>query len=112
LYSGASACDLAMNAACASASSGGEAVVRVATGLNPECFVRLSVPSLVEIRGGVFNERMTVSKGRGPREPRSDAARNHEALAQPRQADPDWDATCRRLLATFIEGLRTARGAR
>jgi AcrR family transcriptional regulator len=27
-------------------------------------------------------------------------------LAQPRQPDPDWDATCRRLLATFIKGLR------
>ena len=33
-------------------------------------------------------------------------------LAQPRQPDPDWDATCRRLLATFIKGLRTARDAR
>jgi AcrR family transcriptional regulator len=28
-------------------------------------------------------------------------------LAQPRQPDPDWDATCRRLLATFIQGLGT-----
>jgi hypothetical protein len=28
-------------------------------------------------------------------------------LAQPRQPDPDWDATCRRLLATFIKGLGT-----
>jgi AcrR family transcriptional regulator len=27
-------------------------------------------------------------------------------LAQPRQSDPDWDATCRRLLATYISGLR------
>jgi AcrR family transcriptional regulator len=26
-------------------------------------------------------------------------------LAQPRQADPDWDATCRRLLATYLAGL-------
>jgi AcrR family transcriptional regulator len=33
-------------------------------------------------RGRVFNERMTVPKERGPREPRSDAARNHEALAR------------------------------
>jgi AcrR family transcriptional regulator len=30
----------------------------------------------------VFNERMTVPTGRGPREPRSDAARNHEALVR------------------------------
>jgi AcrR family transcriptional regulator len=28
-------------------------------------------------------------------------------LAQPRQPDPDWDATCRRLLATYVNGLRT-----
>ena len=27
-------------------------------------------------------------------------------LAQPRPTDPDWDATCRRLLATFLRGLR------
>jgi len=33
-------------------------------------------------RSGVFNERMTVPKGRGPREPRSDAARNREALVR------------------------------
>src|SRR3984893_9319423 len=27
-------------------------------------------------------------------------------LAQPRQSDPEWDTTCRRLLATYISGLR------
>lgn len=27
-------------------------------------------------------------------------------LAQPRPADPDWDAACRRLLATFLRGVR------
>lgn len=27
-------------------------------------------------------------------------------LAQPRQPDPEWDATCRRLLTTFVNGLR------
>jgi len=27
-------------------------------------------------------------------------------LAQPRPADPRWDATCRRLLTTFLRGLR------
>jgi AcrR family transcriptional regulator len=27
-------------------------------------------------------------------------------LAQPRQSDPGWDTTCRRLLATYINGLR------
>jgi AcrR family transcriptional regulator len=27
-------------------------------------------------------------------------------LAQPRQPDPAWDATCRRLLATYLNGLR------
>jgi AcrR family transcriptional regulator len=29
-------------------------------------------------------------------------------LAQPRPTDPDWDATCRRLLATYLRGLRRA----
>jgi AcrR family transcriptional regulator len=29
-------------------------------------------------------------------------------LAQPRPADPEWDATCRRLLATYLRGLRPA----
>jgi len=29
-------------------------------------------------------------------------------LAQPRQSDPDWDATCRRLLATYLAGLSSA----
>src|ERR1700730_2900257 len=28
-------------------------------------------------------------------------------LAQPRQPDQEWDATCRRLLATYLNGLRT-----
>jgi AcrR family transcriptional regulator len=27
-------------------------------------------------------------------------------LAQPRQADPEWDTTCRRLLGTYLNGLR------
>jgi AcrR family transcriptional regulator len=27
-------------------------------------------------------------------------------LAQPRQSDPEWDATCRRLLAVYLNGLR------
>jgi AcrR family transcriptional regulator len=26
-------------------------------------------------------------------------------LAQPRQSDPEWDMTCRRLLATYLNGL-------
>jgi len=26
-------------------------------------------------------------------------------LAQPRQSDPEWDVTCRRLLATYLNGL-------
>jgi hypothetical protein len=26
-------------------------------------------------------------------------------LAQPRRSDPGWDATCRRLLATYLAGL-------
>jgi AcrR family transcriptional regulator len=32
-------------------------------------------------------------------------------LAQPRPPDPGWDATCRRLLATFLAGLGTRSGA-
>lgn len=30
-------------------------------------------------------------------------------LAQPRPADPGWDATCRRLLATYLHGLTARR---
>jgi AcrR family transcriptional regulator len=30
-------------------------------------------------------------------------------LAQPRSADPGWDETCRRLLATYLAGLASAR---
>jgi AcrR family transcriptional regulator len=30
-------------------------------------------------------------------------------LAQPRQPDPEWDATCRRLLAIYLKGLGTCR---
>ena len=30
-------------------------------------------------------------------------------LAKPRQSDPAWDATCRRLLATYLAGLSTSR---
>jgi AcrR family transcriptional regulator len=29
-------------------------------------------------------------------------------LAQPRQSDPEWDTTCRRLLSTYVNGLRAA----
>jgi AcrR family transcriptional regulator len=29
-------------------------------------------------------------------------------LAQPRPTDPDWDTTCRRLLTTYLRGLRPA----
>ena len=29
-------------------------------------------------------------------------------LAQPRQPDPEWDGTCRRLLATYMNGLRAS----
>ena len=32
-------------------------------------------------------------------------------LAQPRHPDPGWDATCRRLLTTFLAGLGTRSGA-
>jgi AcrR family transcriptional regulator len=30
-------------------------------------------------------------------------------LAQPRQSDPEWDATCRRLLGTYLNGLSPCR---
>ena len=32
-------------------------------------------------------------------------------LAQPQHSDPGWDATCRRLLATYLAGLGTSSGA-
>ena len=45
----------------------------------------------------------TISQGVTPR----DVVVFGAMLAQPRQPDPEWDATCRRLLATFINGLTT-----
>jgi hypothetical protein len=30
-------------------------------------------------------------------------------LAQPHPPDPDWDATCRRLLTTYLRGVRPDR---
>jgi AcrR family transcriptional regulator len=45
----------------------------------------------------------TVSQDTSPR----DVVVFGAMLAQPRQPDPEWDATCRRLLATFLNGLRT-----
>jgi AcrR family transcriptional regulator len=33
-------------------------------------------------------------------------------LAQPQHSDPGWDATCRRLLATYLAGLGTSSGAK
>ena len=44
----------------------------------------------------------TISQGVTPR----DVVVFGAMLAQPRQSDPGWDATCRRLLATYINGLR------
>jgi AcrR family transcriptional regulator len=45
----------------------------------------------------------TVSQDTSPR----DVVVFGAMLAQPRQPDPEWDATCRRLLATYLNGLRT-----
>jgi AcrR family transcriptional regulator len=44
----------------------------------------------------------TISKDVTPR----DVVVFGAMLAQPRQSDPEWDATCRRLLATYVNGLR------
>jgi AcrR family transcriptional regulator len=43
----------------------------------------------------------TISQDVSPR----DVVAFGAMLAQPRQPDPEWDATCRRLLATFVNGL-------
>jgi AcrR family transcriptional regulator len=45
----------------------------------------------------------TISQDAAPR----DVVVFGAMLAQPRQPDPEWDATCRRLLATYLNGLRT-----
>jgi AcrR family transcriptional regulator len=44
----------------------------------------------------------TVSQDATPR----DVVAFGAMLAQPRQPDPEWDATCRRLLATYLNGLK------
>jgi hypothetical protein len=138
LYSGASAFDLAMKAACASASSGDGVSVRVATGWPtsaknsscPEGAHRhitqrnelvlplhggppVTAPETLAVRDQVHRalkriiERGhtdgTISQDVTPR----DVVAFGAMLAQPRRPDPEWDATCRRLLATYLNGLRT-----
>jgi AcrR family transcriptional regulator len=44
----------------------------------------------------------TISQDVSPR----DVVAFGAMLAQPRQPDPEWDAICRRLLATYLNGLR------
>ena len=44
----------------------------------------------------------TISQDVSPR----DVVAFGAMLAQPRQSDPEWDATCRRLLAAYVNGLR------
>jgi hypothetical protein len=44
----------------------------------------------------------TISQDVSPR----DVVAFGAMLAQPWQPDPEWDATCRRLLATYLNGLR------
>lgn len=44
----------------------------------------------------------TISQGATPH----DVVVFGAMLAQPRESDPEWDATCRRLLATYLNGLR------
>jgi hypothetical protein len=44
----------------------------------------------------------TISQDVSPR----DVVAFGAMLAQPWQPDPEWDATCQRLLATYLNGLR------
>ena len=61
--------------------------------------VHLAVQRIIE-RGRADG---TISQDATPR----DVVAFGAMLAQPRQPDPEWDATCRRLLATYLNGLRT-----
>jgi AcrR family transcriptional regulator len=61
--------------------------------------VRRAVQRIIE-RGGTDG---TISRDVTPR----DVVAFGAMLAQPRQPDPEWDATCRRLLTTYLNGLRT-----
>ncbi|HEY6495169.1 MAG TPA: TetR/AcrR family transcriptional regulator [Trebonia sp.] len=60
--------------------------------------VHRAVQRIIE-RGGADG---TISQDATPR----DVVAFGAMLAQPRQPDPEWDATCRRLLATYLNGLR------
>jgi AcrR family transcriptional regulator len=48
----------------------------------------------------------TISQNATPR----DVIAFGAMLAQPSHPDPEWDSTCRRLLATYLNGLRTSQG--
>jgi AcrR family transcriptional regulator len=75
----------------------------------------VTVPETLAVRGQVHHavqgiiERGrtdgTISQDVTPR----DIVVFGSMLAQPRQPDPEWDATCRRLLATYLDGLRASR---
>ena len=72
----------------------------------------VTVPETLEVRDQVHRavQRIiergrtdgTISRDVSPR----DVVAFGAMLAQPRQPDPEWDATCRRLVATYLNGLR------
>jgi AcrR family transcriptional regulator len=72
----------------------------------------VTIPETLEVRDQVHRavQRIiergrtdgTISQDVSPR----DVVAFGAMLAQPRQPDPEWDATCRRLVATYLNGLR------
>jgi AcrR family transcriptional regulator len=72
----------------------------------------VTVPETLAVRGQVHRalQRIiergrvdgTISQDVTPR----DVVVFGAMLAQPRESDPEWDTTCRRLLATYVNGLR------
>src|SRR5580698_71843 len=72
----------------------------------------VTVPETIAVRNQVHRAvQRIIERGRTDGTIRQDVTPRDVVvfgamLAQPRQSDPGWDATCRRLLATYVNGLR------
>ena len=72
----------------------------------------VTVPETLAVRGQIHRAlQRIIERGRADGSIRHDVSPRDVVafgamLAQPRQSDPEWDATCRRLLATYVNGLR------
>jgi AcrR family transcriptional regulator len=72
----------------------------------------VTAPATLALRGQIHRAlQRIIERGRADGSIRHDVSPRDVVafgamLAQPRQADPEWDATCRRLLGTYLNGLK------